>query len=185
MGLSIIAAYAYSRSQDSFVIGKDNKLPWDCPEDLKRFKDITSGHTVIMGRKTFESIGRILPNRMNIVVTRQKNYGPKDNNFRAVQSIEDAIHYSQLLSNSPETFIIGGGEIYRQSFPFVDKLYLTEFIDPKIEGDVFFPVYNYDDFSYVYIEKCKDHMFQILSKTPLGVMVGGKIWPLVPKSSTV
>lgn len=185
MGINLIAAYAYSKKQDAYVIGKDNKLPWYCPEDLKRFRDITSEHTVIMGRKTFESIGVVLPNRMNFIVTRQKEYGPSGaNNVRVVQSVEDAIHYSEILSNSPEIFIIGGEEIYRQTIHLADRLYLTEFNDPEIEGDAFFPLYNYDDFSYIYVERCRDHIFQILSKTPLGVMVEGKECPIVPRSST-
>ncbi len=165
MGINLIAAYAYSKKQDANVIGKDNKIPWNCPEDMSRFKAITSGLVVIMGRKTFESIGKILPNRMNIVVTRQKNYGPTASNLRIVQSLEDALHYAGLFSE--EVFIIGGEEIYRQAMPLADRLYLTEFMNPEIEGDAFFPLYSYDDFSYVYIERCKNHMFQILSKTPL------------------
>jgi dihydrofolate reductase len=127
--ISIIAAVAKNG-----VIGKDNKLIWKLPADLQRFKEITTGHTVIMGRKTFESIGRALPNRRNIVITRQPEY-------KAVEGVEVSTSLEQAiarLQGEPEVFIIGGGELYRQAIAFADRIYLTR-IDQDFEGDVSFP----------------------------------------------
>lgn len=119
------------------VIGKDGKLPWHIPEDLKRFKEITRGKAVLMGRKTFESIieylGKPLPERKNIVITRQKNYEvPKD--VLIYHSIESAL----AAHKNEDIFIIGGAEIYRETMPLADKLYITE-VHEIIEGDALFP----------------------------------------------
>ena len=99
-------------------------------------------------------------------------------------SIEEAIMKASIRSNSPETFIIGGEEIYRQTIHMADRLYLTEFNNPEIEGDAFFPLYYYEDYAYIYMERHEDHVFKILSKTPFGVKVGGKEWSLIPKRPT-
>lgn len=128
MTISIIAAVSKNN-----VIGKDNKLPWHLPADLAHFKKITSGHTIIMGRKTFESIGRPLPNRRNIVITR--NTGFKAEGIEVVHSIEQAM---DITKDEEEVFVIGGEEIYKLAFPFTDKIYLTR-VDAEIEGDAFFP----------------------------------------------
>ncbi|HEB62497.1 MAG TPA: dihydrofolate reductase [Bacteroidetes bacterium] len=117
------------------VIGKDNKMPWYISDDLKYFKKITSGHTIILGRKNFESIGKALPNRTNIVLTRDKNF--KCNGCIVMDSIEKALKYA-YESGENEAFIIGGGQIYDQSVEYWDKMYITE-IDTELEGDVFFP----------------------------------------------
>ena|ERR1035437_6664415 len=111
------------------VIGNDNTLIWKLPADLKRFKEITTGNTIVMGRKTYESIGRPLPNRRNIIVTRDKNY--KVEGCEIVNSIEEALICGDNI------FIIGGGEIYKQSIGISDKIYLT-LIHETFEGDTIF-----------------------------------------------
>jgi dihydrofolate reductase len=130
MTLSIIVAIAQNRA-----IGKNNQLLWHLPADLKHFKQITSGHTVIMGRKTYDSIGKPLPNRRNIVITRQtlQIFG-----CEVVQSLPDAL---ALCNNEPEVFIIGGARIYEQALPLTHRIYLTE-VEQDFEGDAFFPALN-------------------------------------------
>src|SRR4051794_29929183 len=103
------------------VIGKDNQLPWRLPEDLKFFKRVTMGHPIAMGRKTHESIGRVLPGRENIVITRQVNYQSED--CTVFYSIEDFVKNSK--KQSEEIFVIGGAEIFNETFEFADRLYIT------------------------------------------------------------
>ncbi len=132
------------------VLGKDNKLIWHIPEDLKRFRNITRGHPVIMGRKTFESIlevlGRPLPERPNIVITRDPGYQPSYKGMPIVEdmivvsSVEEAIENAKDL-DTEEVFVIGGGQIFEAMLPVIDKLYLTLIEDDK-EGDSFFPEYE-------------------------------------------
>lgn len=124
--IRIIVAMSRNR-----VIGDSNKLIWSLPTDLKRFKKLTSGNTVVMGRKTYESIGKPLPNRRNIIITRDINY--VSDGCDVVNSLDEAI----LLCGS-DCFIIGGGEIYKQSMDIADKLYLT-LIHDDFEGDTHFP----------------------------------------------
>lgn len=126
MTLSIIVAMTKER-----VIGYQNKIPWHLSEDLKHFKKITMGHPIIMGRKTFESIGHPLPGRENIVITRNKNY--KAVGVTIVHGLEEA-----LKNKTGECFVIGGAEIYKAALPQADKLYLT-LIHDQIKGDTFFP----------------------------------------------
>ncbi|MBE6022617.1 MAG: dihydrofolate reductase [Cellulosilyticum sp.] len=114
-------------------IGLANQMPWHIPEDLEYFKQVTSGHTILMGRKTFESIGRILPNRRNIILTRDSNFIVSGADV--IHSIEKAL---ELCKGLDEVFIIGGGEIYSQFLPYADMLYLT-LIEKYIEGDTSFP----------------------------------------------
>ena len=116
------------------VIGKDNDLVWRLKNDLKRFKKLTSGHCIIMGRKTFESFPNPLPNRTHIVITRQPNYKVPEGVI-VVNSLEDAIETSKKDLNP---FIIGGGEIYKQALNFVDLIELTK-VHHSFDGDVFFP----------------------------------------------
>ena len=143
------------------VIGKDNKLAWNLPDDMNYFSNITKGHSVIMGRKNWESIPekyRPLPKRKNIVITRNKNY--KAENSEIVGSINEAINISRKNSDE-EIFIIGGGEIYKESFKYVDKLYITE-IKTKIEGNTFFPKWNKKDWieiSRIYHPKDSKHKY--------------------------
>jgi dihydrofolate reductase len=127
--LSLIVAMDRNR-----VIGLDNKLPWHLPADLKRFKELTTGHHVVMGRKTFESLGKPLPGRTNVVVTRQHDY--KADGIKVVHSLDAAIW---LTRGDPEPFIIGGGELYKEALKYVDKLYVTE-VDTRVgQGDAHFP----------------------------------------------
>lgn len=116
------------------VIGKDNKIPWHLPADLKYFKKTTLNHHIILGRKCYESIGKPLPSRVNIVVTRDTEY--KAAGCVIVHSIEAALDYARRHDET-EVFIAGGGEIYKQTMYLWDKLYLTE-VDIEAEGDVFF-----------------------------------------------
>jgi dihydrofolate reductase len=117
---------------ENHVIGKDNKLLWYLPRDLKHFKEITTGHTVIMGRKTYDSVGKPLPNRRNIIITRQEITIA---GCEVVNSIEAAI---ALCNAEEEVFIIGGAEIYRQAMHLTDRIYLT-IIHQEFDGDSFFP----------------------------------------------
>ena len=115
------------------VLGKDNQLIWHLPEDLKRFKRLTTGHSIIMGRKTFESLPKALPNRHNIVVTRNQNYSKEE--VTVCHSLEAAIGFTK---DDDQPFIIGGGEIYKQAIGLADVIELTR-IHSQFEGDVFFP----------------------------------------------
>lgn len=138
-------------SENDRGIGKDNDLLWKIPADLKRFKEITFGHPIIMGRKNFESIGRALPGRMNIIVTRDTEY--RRENCVIAHSIEDAIARAKMLDQE-EVFIIGGGEIYTQALPMTDRLYLT-LIHAEKPADVFFP--DYSEFVNVISEEKGEH----------------------------
>ena len=131
MKVSIVVAAA-----ENNTIGKNNQLLWHLPDDLKHFKNITTGGTIIMGRKTFESIGKPLPNRISIVITTQKNYDAKG--AIVVSSLAVAL---EKCKNKEEVFIIGGGEIYKHSLPVVDCIYLTK-VHQNFDGDTFFPVLN-------------------------------------------
>ncbi len=111
------------------VIGANNKLPWHLPADLQRYKQLTMGHTIRMGRKTFESIGKPLPGRTNIVITRQKEF--QCCGTTVVHSVEEALLDHE---NEKEAFVIGGAEIFRQALPFADRIYLTR-IEKDFEGD--------------------------------------------------
>ncbi|MCD8740215.1 dihydrofolate reductase [Mucilaginibacter roseus] len=127
MTTSIIVAIA-----QNYAIGKNNQLLWHLPNDLKHFKNTTSGHTVIMGRKTFDSVGKPLPKRRNIVITRQ-NIGIEG--CEVVNSLESAL---ALCVDEAEVFIVGGAEIYKQAMPVTDRIYLT-IVHHDFEGDTFFP----------------------------------------------
>ncbi|MDP6571802.1 MAG: dihydrofolate reductase [Patescibacteria group bacterium] len=131
--ISAIAAVGKNRE-----LGKSGKIPWYIPGELKHFKEITMGHPVIMGRKTHESIGRALPGRTNIVITRNPDY--KAEGCVVVSLIEDAITEAKKHEKE-EVFIIGGGEIYKLAWPYIDRLYLT-IINKSFEADTFFPEYS-------------------------------------------
>ncbi|WP_295481043.1 dihydrofolate reductase [Sutterella sp.] len=115
------------------VIGADNRLLWRIPEDFAHFKRTTMGAPVVMGRRTWESIGRALPGRLNIVISRRAPVLPEG--VLAARSLEEAL---ALAAGSPRIFVIGGGEIYRQAMPFADRIWLTR-IDADFEGDAYFP----------------------------------------------
>jgi dihydrofolate reductase len=148
--IRIIVAMSKNR-----VIGDSNTLIWHLPEDLKRFKQLTTDNTIVMGRKTYESIGKPLPNRRSIIITRDPEYSIEG--CEVVNSLEEAL----LLSNS-DCFIIGGGEIYRHAIDIADRIYLT-LIDKEFEGDTSFPEikdwveissedFDNDDFKYSFIQ---------------------------------
>lgn len=131
--ISIIVAVGKNNA-----IGKDNKLFWDIPNDLKHFKKITSGHIVIMGDKTYESIGMLLPNRKNIILSLDKNYEVEGAEVK--NSLEDVL--SEYKDSEEEVFVIGGGIIYKLALPFVDKLYITLVENSPRNADTFFPDYS-------------------------------------------
>ena len=126
--ITLIAAVAVNNA-----LGKDNQLLWHLPDDFKRFKNRTSGHYIIMGRKTFESFPKPLPNRTHVIITRQKEYTSE--NCIVVDSLQKAI---AVCPKDEETFIIGGGEIYKQSIETADKLDITR-VHHTFEADTFFP----------------------------------------------
>ena len=128
--LSIIVAKAKNN-----IIGKDNALIWHLPEDLKRFKRLTTGHTIIMGRKTFESLGRVLPNRYHVILTNNTKWKVDNEN---VEVINDITKLSTYIESDEESFVIGGGAIYKLLMPYCKKMYITE-INTEFEGDVKFP----------------------------------------------
>lgn len=136
MKLSIIAALSTNN-----VIGRNNDIPWRLSTDLKRFKALTMGHHLLMGRKTYESVGRPLPGRVTVVITRQEGFAPEG--VTVVHSLEEAIRVA-AAANDAEAFIAGGAEIYQQSMHRADRMYLTR-VHADVEGDTFFP--DFDDVS--------------------------------------
>jgi dihydrofolate reductase len=148
MSLKVIAIAAVAKNG---VIGKGLELPWVIPEDMKFFRDATREHIVIMGRKTYDALGRPLPKRANAVVTRDTNWSR--DGVSAFSTLESAIGYFQKAAELNSTgyankiiFVIGGAEIYKLSLPMVDEVWLTE-IDTPLEGDIFFPDYQNGRFS--------------------------------------
>ena len=131
--LSIIVAKAKNN-----IIGKENKLIWNLPADLKHFKELTTGHTIIMGRKTFQSLGRVLPNRKHIVFSQNPDFQVNDENVQVVHSM---LEIQEYIENEEENFVIGGAMIYNLLMPYVTKMYVTE-IEEEFEGDSFFPKIN-------------------------------------------
>ncbi len=133
--ISLIAAIGKNRE-----LGKDNKLLFQIPEDMKFFREKTRGHTVIMGRKTYDSIGRPLPNRTNIIITHNSKLITQ-NDIQTAGSIEDALEIAKKIEHE-EIFVIGGAQIYSLAIPFADKLYLT-LVDREVPGaDAYFPDYS-------------------------------------------
>ena len=151
MIISIIAAMGKNR-----VIGKGNALPWKLPADMKHFQDITKGKPVIMGRKTFESIGKPLPNRINIIITRDENY--KVDGCIVAHSIDEAL---KAAGSPEEVMIIGGAQVYKEFLPRANKMYLT-LIEADFEGDAYFPKYNveeWEEIAYEEHERDKDNQY--------------------------
>ena len=142
MRISIVVAHSTNN-----VIGKDGGLPWHLSEDLKRFKAITLGKPIIMGRLTYDSIGRALPGRQNIVITRQAEFSAEG--CDVVSSPDDAL---QIAGDAREVMVIGGGEIYRHFLPLADRIHRTR-IESDIEGDTFFPTLADEEWSVVNIQK--------------------------------
>lgn len=135
MSVSIIASVGRN-----FELGKNNDLIWHFKQDMKFFKETTLGHTVIMGRKTFESLPKALPNRLNVVITSDSSYSAE--NIVVVSSVEQALKYC----DNEEAFVIGGGMIYKEFLPFADKLYLTEIEDSLENADTYFPSFDKNEY---------------------------------------
>jgi dihydrofolate reductase len=154
--VSIIEAMGNNRE-----LGFKNKLLWHLPDDLQRFKELTRGHTVIMGRKTYDSIGRPLPERKNIIITRNPDYEAPGCTF--ADSMEAALAEAK---DDPEIFIIGGAEIYKLALPYADRLYLT-LVDAQPEADVFFPEFNESEWQLIKTEphgKDEKHPYSFVFK---------------------
>lgn len=133
--ISIIAAIA----SETRAIGKENKLLFRIPNDLKRFRSLTENHPIIMGRKTYESIGRALPKRTNIVISNNTELVIRD--VYVTQTLNSAIATAKKATGSDEIFIIGGGQVYKEALPYTDRIYLTV-VKSDQAGDVFFPEYQ-------------------------------------------
>ena len=131
---------------DNGVIGQDNELPWRLPKDLQWFKRLTTGRTIIMGRKTFESIGSPLPDRSTIVLTRNTAYRP--DGVEVAGTLDEAL---ALAENEPEVFVVGGAAVYHLAFPRAHRLYLTR-VRADVEGDVQFPEWHPDEWRLVWEE---------------------------------
>lgn len=157
--VSMIAAVGLKRE-----LGKNNKLLWNIPQDLKRFKEITSGHPVIMGRTTYQSIGRPLPGRTNIIVTRDRSL--KISGCTVVHSIAEAISLASA-KDEKEIFIIGGGQTYREGIKFTGRLYLT-LVKKESEADTFFPdyaIFNKEIFREENNQDGLEYTFLVLEKS--------------------
>lgn len=152
MIISVIVAYTKD-SNGKQIIGKDNKLPWRIPQDMAWFKECTTGSAIVMGRKTFESIGRVLPNRDNIILSRDPDFKVKG--AYVFDDLDKAIAFA--AERTPEIFVIGGQQIYEQVIDRVDRLYIT-FIksNPGYEGDAFFPSWNRTQFKIIQREEIDD-----------------------------
>ena len=138
MALSIIVAVS-----ENGVIGRDGDLPWHLSADLKRFKRLTMGHTIVMGRKTWDSIGRPLPGRESVIISRQLDFQPNYDEVQVVQNLNDA-----LLKSADETFVIGGASIYALALPLADRLYITR-VHATVEGDTHFPEIDWNHWQLV------------------------------------
>lgn len=146
------------------ALGKDNELVWHLPNDFKRFKELTTGHYIIMGRKTFESFPKPLPNRTHVVITRQKEYSPEG--CIVVNSIENAI---KLCPKDAPVFIIGGGEIYQQGLEYTDKIEITK-VHAHFDADTFFPEIDlsvWELVTSIFNEKDEKHLFSFTYQTYL------------------
>lgn len=160
MTITLIAA-----ASENNALGKDNDLVWHLPDDFKRFKAITSGHFIVMGRKTFESFPKPLPNRTHVIITRQKNYQVPAGCL-VVSSIEEAL---EICPQNEEVFIIGGGEIYKQSITLANKIELTR-VHTEVEADTFFPeidLANWKLLQEEYHPKDKKHQYDFTYLTYL------------------
>jgi len=145
MIISLIAAMGKNRT-----IGKNGKLPWNMPSDLKYFRDKTKGKTVVMGRKTYDSIGRPMPDRTNIIITRDQDY--KTEGCIVVHSVEEAIKEAEKINANQELMIIGGSQIYKEFLSKANRIYLT-IIEGEFEGDTFFPEYDVTQWKEVSYEE--------------------------------
>jgi dihydrofolate reductase len=144
MKISLIAA-----ATENNVIGRDNDLPWSLPDDMRFFVRTTKGHHVLTGRKNLESFGKLLPNRINIILTRDTDY--EFEGAVIVHDLEEGIRIADR-NREEELMIIGGGEIYKQALPMADRIYLTR-IHTELEGDTFFPEFSLDEWHLIDSEK--------------------------------
>lgn len=142
MRLSIIVAVA-----ENGVIGREGKLPWHLPADLARFKRLTMGHTIIMGRRTWESIGRPLPGRRMIVVSRQAGYQTGTSGIEIAKSLDTALQVAESTGDA-EAFVIGGSQLFREALPRADRLHVTR-VRAEVAGDTFLPEVNWPDWHLV------------------------------------
>jgi dihydrofolate reductase len=147
-------------ASENNVIGRDNDLPWRLSADLKKFKSLTMGHSIIMGRKTFESIGRLLPGRETVIITRNENYAFEG--AAVVHSVEQAL---EACAGQARVFLIGGAEIYRLAMPQVDEIYLTR-VHAEVEGDTYLPKVDWAEFDLIESESFEaneknDHRFSL------------------------
>jgi len=149
MTICIIAAMSENR-----VIGRDGGIPWHLPEDLRRFKRLTTGHTVIMGRKTYESIGRPLPDRRCIVLSRRE--GSLGDGIEIVHSFDEAL---DAAAEAEMVFVAGGSEVYAMALPFADRMELT-FVDGEVEGDALFPEVEFSEWKLVGEERHEGFAFR-------------------------
>ena len=153
---------------ENWIIGKDNRLPWTLPDDMEWFNRITMGHAVIMGRRNYEANGnKALPGRLNIIISRQKDLFLRDSTV--VHSLEEAFAICEKAGEE-EAFIIGGGEIYRLSLPYTDRIYLT-IIHTRVEGDTSYPQLDLKKWKRIHVDAHKadernpyDYTFNILEK---------------------
>jgi len=167
MILSLIVAYARNR-QAQYVIGKDNAIPWHDSKDLSRFKEHTMGHAVIMGRKTFESIGTPLRGRDNIILTRQEGYEVPG--AQVFNDLSAALSFA--ATKHMEAFIIGGQELYEQVLNKVDRMYITYIYDLDVVGDTYFPKWTRAYFKQIQEEKQDGRLvFEVLQRTSKGKAV--------------
>ena len=157
MSLSIIVAISENR-----VIGRDGDLPWHISEDLRRFKSLTMGCPIIMGRKTYESIGRPLPGRTSVVISTNADYPEK-----GILLARDFCEALDLVRDASEVFVVGGARIYELALPFVDRIYLTQ-VYTKIDGDTFFPEIDWSHWDLVEQspgKRCADDKFEYSFQT--------------------
>jgi len=189
--INLIAAITYYPKGDQFIIAANGQLPYKSPEDMSRFTKLTTGGIVIMGRKTFESIGKPLPDRFNIVLSSQEDYLPPEGGLLS-PSLEAALLFAETQMPDKEVWIIGGGQIYREAIEkdIPDRLYISEMrghweedsgatineddtvlFTGWIEDQVItFPRVNWEYYKTLYIDQCEDHALKILSKTSLDVL---------------
>jgi dihydrofolate reductase len=168
MKIALIAAVA-----ENNCIGIHNKLPWYLPEDLKYFKAATTGKAIIMGRNTYDSLGRPLPNRSNIVITRNPQFSAPEG-VRIAHSLDDALKIAEAIAHiqgHDEVVVIGGAQIYAEALPRADRLYLTE-VKKTVEGDAFFPQWNKADWQEIarenhhYEPTALDYSFVVYERQP-------------------
>lgn len=164
MRISIIVAVA-----ENGVIGRGGQLPWRLPADLRRFKRLTMGHTVVMGRRTWESIGRQLPGRRMVVVSRQPGYRTNVEGVAIASGLDEAVRLA-ADAGEDEVFIIGGAELYREAIPRADRLYFT-CVMADVEGDTFFPDLDWSEWCLLESEECEAnesneflHLFHVLQR---------------------